>query len=103
MTSAAHSSTAAEAKARRRRRVDLANVGFAVAILAVVVFASVATDSFLTSRNIVSISRQLVTNGFLSLGMLVVVLTSIFLVPIPWTLRWFTRWAVSQLALVERA
>jgi ribose transport system permease protein len=75
MTSAARSSTALEAKARRRRRVDLANVGFAVAILAVVVFASVATDSFLTSRNIVSISRQLVTNGFLSLGMLMVVLT----------------------------
>ena len=40
-----------------------------------VVFASVATDTFLTARNIVSISRQIVTNGFLSLGMLVVVLT----------------------------
>lgn len=75
MTIAAHSATAAEAKARRRRRVDFANIGFAVAILAVVVFASFATDSFLTSRNIVSISRQLVTNGFLSLGMLMVVLT----------------------------
>ena len=75
MTTAARSSIASEAKARRWRRVDLANVGFAVAILAVVVFASVATDSFLTSRNIVSISRQLVTNGFLSLGMLMVVLT----------------------------
>jgi ribose transport system permease protein len=75
MTTAARSSTAPEARTRRWRRVDLANVGFAVAILAVVVFASVATDSFLTSRNIVSISRQLVTNGFLSLGMLVVVLT----------------------------
>jgi ribose/xylose/arabinose/galactoside ABC-type transport system permease subunit len=75
MTTAARSSTAPEARTRRWRRVDLANVGFAVAILAIVVFASVATDSFLTSRNIVSISRQLVTNGFLSLGMLVVVLT----------------------------
>ena len=75
MTTAARSSTASEVRARRRRRVDLANVGFAVAILAVVVFASVATDSFLTSRNIVSISRQIVTNGFLSLGMLMVVLT----------------------------
>ena len=64
MTTAARSSTAPEAKTRRWRRVDLANVGFAVAILAVVVFASVATNSFLTSRNIVSISRQLVTNGF---------------------------------------
>jgi ribose/xylose/arabinose/galactoside ABC-type transport system permease subunit len=75
MTTAARSATATEARSRRRSRVDLANVGFAVAILAVVAFASVATDSFLTSRNIVSISRQLVTNGFLSLGMLMVVLT----------------------------
>ena len=75
MTTAARSATATEARNRRRSRVDLANVGFAVAILAVVVFASVATDSFLTSRNIVSISRQIVTNGFLSLGMLIVVLT----------------------------
>ena len=53
----------------------MTNVGFAFAILAIVVFASFATDSFLTSRNIVSISRQIVTNGFLSLGMLMVVLT----------------------------
>ena len=75
MTTAARKSIASEANARRWRRVDVANIGFAVAILAVVVFASVATDSFLTSRNIVSISRQLVTNGFLSLGMLMVVLT----------------------------
>ena len=52
-----------------------ADMAFAVAIIALVVFASVASDNFLTQRNIVSISRQIVTNGFLSLGMLVVVLT----------------------------
>ena len=75
MTSAARSPTAAEARTRRRARLDLANVGFAIAIVALVVFASLTTDAFLTSRNIVSISRQIVTNGFLSLGMLVVVLT----------------------------
>ena len=60
---------------RRLPRLDPANVGFALAILALVVFASVATDVFLTERNLTSISRQLVTNGFLALGMLVVVLT----------------------------
>jgi len=75
MTATAPIAAASDAKRRRRPRVDLANVGFGVAILALVLFASVATDSFLTSRNIVSISRQLVTNGFLSLGMLMVVLT----------------------------
>ena len=52
-----------------------ADLAFAAAILALVVFASLASDTFLTQRNIVSISRQIVTNGFLSLGMLVVVLT----------------------------
>ena len=42
---------------------------------ALIVFASVATDTFLTERNLTSMSRQIVTNGFLSLGMLLVILT----------------------------
>jgi len=25
-----------------------------------------------------------------------------FLIPIPWVLRWYTQWYVSQFALVER-
>jgi hypothetical protein len=33
---------------------------------------------------------------------LVLALTAIFIIPIPWTAWWFTRWLVSQLALVER-
>ncbi len=56
-------------------RVNKANLAFAIAIVLLVVFASVGTDSFLTDRNLVSISRQIVTNGFLSLGMLLVILT----------------------------
>jgi ribose/xylose/arabinose/galactoside ABC-type transport system permease subunit len=56
-------------------RLDPANVGFAIAIFVLIVFASVATDVFLTERNITAMSRQLVTNGFLSLGMLIVILT----------------------------
>ena len=32
---------------------------------------------------------------------LVFVLTAVLIVPIPWTLRWFTAWAVSQFALVR--
>ncbi len=54
---------------------SLANVGFTVAILILVIAASVASDVFLTERNMVSISRQIVTNGLLSLGMLLVILT----------------------------
>ena len=75
MTTATRSPLPPRPRTRRRVRFDPANVGFAIAILVLVVFASVATDTFLTARNIVSISRQIVTNGFLSLGMLIVVLT----------------------------
>ena len=57
------------------KNVNVADLGFTIAILALVVFACFASDVFLTERNIVGISRQLVTNGFLSLGMLVVILT----------------------------
>jgi hypothetical protein len=50
-------------------------------------------------------SRQLVFTGS-GLGYLwralVVAVTAIFLIPIPWTVRWFTRWIVSQTTLVER-
>lgn len=56
-------------------RIDPANLGFLVAILVLVVVASVATDAFLTERNLTNIARQIVTNGLLSLGMLIVILT----------------------------
>ena len=55
--------------------VKLINVVFALAIVALILFASFASEAFLTQRNIVSISRQIVTNGLLSLGMLLVILT----------------------------
>src|SRR5688500_2275886 len=57
------------------RHTDVPNIAFAVAVAVLILFASFATEAFLTERNIVSISRQLVTNGFLSLGMLLVILT----------------------------
>ena len=59
----------------RIQQLNVANVGFTVAILILVIVASVASDVFLTERNVVSISRQIVTNGLLSLGMLLVILT----------------------------
>lgn len=55
--------------------MNRADVMFAVAILVLVIFAAFASDAFLTQRNFVNISRQIVTNGFLSLGMLVVIRT----------------------------
>lgn len=52
-----------------------ADVIFAVAIIGLILFASFASDAFLTQRNAVNVSRQLVTNGFLSLGMLMIIRT----------------------------
>jgi ribose transport system permease protein len=63
------------AHARRLHGLNATNLGFAAAVLLLIAFASVATDTFLTERNLVSMSRQLVTNGLLSLGMLLVILT----------------------------
>lgn len=60
---------------RRLHGLSATNLGFAVAVLLLIVFASAATDTFLTERNLVSMSRQIVTNGLLSLGMLLVILT----------------------------
>ena len=59
----------------RLRRLSAPDIGFTVAILILVLVASIASDVFLSERNLVSISRQLVTNGLLSLGMLLVILT----------------------------
>ena len=61
--------------ATRLTRVSKPNLVFVLAVAALTVFASVATDTFLTERNLTSVSRQIVTNGFLSLGMLLVILT----------------------------
>jgi ribose/xylose/arabinose/galactoside ABC-type transport system permease subunit len=56
-------------------RFSRADLIFVAAIVALIVFAAFASDAFLTQRNIVNISRQIVTNGFLSLGMLIVIRT----------------------------
>jgi ribose transport system permease protein len=56
-------------------RFDRADIGFAIAVVALVIVASLVSGSFLTERNMVNVSRQMVTNGFLSLGMLLVILT----------------------------
>jgi ribose transport system permease protein len=62
-------------RSREFAGMSVTNIVFAAAIIALVIFASFASEAFLTQRNIVSISRQIVTNGLLSLGMLIVILT----------------------------
>jgi ribose/xylose/arabinose/galactoside ABC-type transport system permease subunit len=57
---------------RRRRWVDYAFIGAFVLLL---VITATVSDVFFTQRNLSNVGRQAVTNGLLSLGMLVVVLT----------------------------
>ncbi len=56
----------------RRRWVDIA---FIAAFLLLLVITATVSDVFFTQRNLSNVGRQAVTNGLLSLGMLVVVLT----------------------------
>jgi ribose transport system permease protein len=58
-------------EARRR----WADYGFMVAFVVLVLIAASASDVFFTPRNISNLFRQIVTNGLVSLGMLVTILT----------------------------
>lgn len=53
----------------------LADYGFITFFVIVIVVAISMSDVFLTERNLTNLSRQMVTNGLLSLGMLVVILS----------------------------
>jgi ribose transport system permease protein len=57
---------------RRRRWVDYA---FIVGFVLLLVITATVSDVFFTQRNLSNLGRQAVTNGLLSLGMLVTVLT----------------------------
>ena len=58
--------------AGRRRWVDYAFLG---AFFLLIILAASVSDVFFTERNISNLFRQIVTNGLISLGMLVVILT----------------------------
>jgi len=77
-----------------------------LSVLSIIGWAWVATAwARWTCRHIEGSSRELVftASGFDYLWRaLVFAFTAIFIIPIPWTVRWFARWLVSQFALVER-
>lgn len=58
---------------RLRRR--WADYGFMVAFVLLILISASASDVFFTQRNLSNLFRQIVTNGLLSLGQLVVILT----------------------------
>ena len=77
-----------------------------LSVLSIIGWAWVATAwARWTCRHIEGSSRELVftASGFGYLWRaLVFAFTAIFIIPIPWTVCWLTRWLVSQFALVER-
>jgi len=59
--------------AQRKRR--WVNIVFVLGFIIIVVITALMADVFFTQRNLSNLSRQAVTNGLLSLGMLVVIMT----------------------------
>jgi ribose/xylose/arabinose/galactoside ABC-type transport system permease subunit len=60
-------------RGKSRRRA--ADYGFMVAFLILLLIATTMTDVFFTQRNLSNLFRQVVTNGLLSFGMLIVILS----------------------------
>jgi ribose/xylose/arabinose/galactoside ABC-type transport system permease subunit len=58
---------------KSHRRV--ADYGFMVAFFILILIAATMTDVFFTQRNLSNLFRQIVTNGLLSFGMLIVILS----------------------------
>jgi ribose/xylose/arabinose/galactoside ABC-type transport system permease subunit len=60
-------------KTKSRRQIT--DYGFTVGFILLTVIAATTTDVFFSQQNISNLFRQIVTNGLLSLGMLIVILT----------------------------
>ncbi len=62
-------------RARELARLRWSDFVFVGIFVVLILISSVLSETFFTSRNLINISRQIVTNGLISLGMLVVILT----------------------------
>jgi len=60
---------------RARLKVRPSDLIFIAIFVVLILVSSLVSETFLTSRNLLNISRQIVTNGLISIGMLVVILT----------------------------
>lgn len=60
---------------KTKSRRQLTDYGFTVGFILLAVIAATTTNVFFSQQNISNLFRQIVTNGLLSLGMLIVVLT----------------------------
>jgi ribose/xylose/arabinose/galactoside ABC-type transport system permease subunit len=62
-------------KARQFVRLRWSDFIFMGIFVVLILISSLISETFFTSRNLINISRQIVTNGLISLGMLIVILT----------------------------
>ena len=60
---------------RETARIRWSDFAFVGIFVVLIMISSVVSETFFTSRNLINISRQIVTNGLISIGMLVVILT----------------------------
>jgi ribose transport system permease protein len=60
---------------RQSLRHNWADYLIALLFFGMLMYASTSSETFLTERNLTNIARQIVTNGLISLGMLIVILT----------------------------
>lgn len=59
----------------KRLPIDLSKYGIPIALLCLIIFFSLSSDAFLTSRNILNILRQVSIVGICAVGMTMVILT----------------------------
>ncbi len=62
-------------KARQLVRLRWSDFIFMGIFVVLILISTMISETFFTSRNLINISRQIVTNGLISLGMLIVMLT----------------------------
>jgi ribose/xylose/arabinose/galactoside ABC-type transport system permease subunit len=62
-------------RARAMFKIRSSDIIFVAIFAVLILISSLVSETFFTSRNLLNISRQIVTNGLISLGMLIVILT----------------------------
>lgn len=71
--------TAAVAAAdRRRRRIEIKDFGVLIGLALIVVYLSVATDTFLTGPNLVNVLDQMAIVGLLAVGATLCIISGVF-------------------------
>lgn len=63
---------------KRRFRIDFKDYGVLVGLLLIVVYLSVATDTFLTSQNLVNLLDQTVVIGLVAVGATLCIISGVF-------------------------